>query len=797
MQKHPFVLTTMTPDITRHCTVSRICKHFRIFSIALALTIAACFFVLPLSAQPQQIQTLPPAYPQFRFGLFGAANQNWHVANFVALPETGPSIYRGVGFDYTGTKDSIITRQDTTRNTSVQVILPTFGITLESLFSPNFGVSARLSYAPHNVLFRKNELLFLGLSNPSSNTATLVETEVERKLDVSFSTIAFEPTFFFQIPIASTNLKTYLGFRVGYTIPGNYSQLFLLTQEGAEFLIPQPVGDSIIYIRTNKYDERSSTFTSRNPLALSALAGIGYEIPIEGLTLAGGMGRLSVQPEVFGMWGLNPVVQGLEWNLHQLRAGVSVFYRQDEIIQRFEERRQVDTIIVYQKRIRNPFMVGISTFSRDTTLTVESGKRVRTISETLRRVDTVFSTPPPRMDVDVTAVGVTEKGEEKKLVQLRLEEFVVQRYVPLLNYVFFDDQSSTLHERYVRLNSESTALFDVDKLYQKGTLDIYRNMLNIIGKRLRQFPDAVITITGCNAGVGAEDGNTSLSAARAETVRRYLLDAWNIAGNRIIMKARNLSEQASLPKTETDKIEENRRVEITSSVREVLDPILLSDTMRVSNPPTIRFSPTVKTDKRMAEWSLLAFSEGQDVKQFSSETATANDPEVTLGTVQENGLPTRIDWTPPKQGDGSLKLNGALEFTLSARDEGGKSGFAHGFLPVEKIVLPDKKIEQFSLVLFGFNKSEISEQNQRIIGFINSIIRPNSKITIAGYTDRTGDNAYNRTLSRQRASELARLIDQPLSKAQGFGEDTLIYDNSTPEGRFYCRTVNVSVETSK
>ncbi len=782
----------MTPDITRHSTVSRIHNSFRIFPIALTLTIAACFFSLPLFAQSQQIQTLPPAYPQFRFGLFGAANQNWHVANFVALPETGPAIFYGLGFG-SNKQDSIIKRDDTIRNTSTQAILPALGLTFESLLSPNIGISGRLSYTSHNIKFLAGEPMVLG----DSVTGKYYDAINIRTLDISLSSISLEPTLFFNIPIGSGFLKPYVGFHVGFVLPGAFSQFYQITIPELDFRTIVKAGDSTFRIDSKTANEEKDVFRSRSPLAFSALAGIGYEIPIEGLTLAGGMGRLSVQPEVFGMWGLNPVVQGLEWNLHQLRAGVSVFYRQDEMIQRFEERRQVDTIIVYQKRIRNPFMVGISTFSRDTTLTVENGKRVRTISETLRRVDTAFSTPPPRMDVDVTAVGVTEKGEEKKLVQLRLEEFVVQRYVPLLNYVFFDDQSSTLHERYVRISSDNTALFDVDKLYQKGTLDIYRNMLNIIGKRLRQFPDAVITITGCNTGIGAEDGNTALSAARAEAVRRYLLDAWNIAGNRIIMKARNLSEQASLPKTEPDKIEENRRVEITSSVREVLDPILLSDTMRVSNPPTIRFSPTVKTEKKMAEWSLLAFSEGQDVKQFSSETATANDPEVTLGTAQENGLPSRIDWTPPKQGDGSLKLSGALEFTLSARDEGGKSGFAHGFLPVEKIVLPDKKIEQFSLVLFGFNKSEISEQNQRIIGFINSIIRPNSKITIAGYTDRTGDNAYNRTLSRQRASELARLIDQPLSKAQGFGEDTLIYDNSTPEGRFYCRTVNVSVETSK
>ncbi len=767
----------MTHVYTRRTTQVLFAKRLqsRISILALILCSLSAF---SLFAQAQQIQPLPPAYPQIRFGLFGAANMNWHVANFTDL-----GIPKFVTTDtvWFTNPPTIVKRPDTLFFRSTQTILPTFGIALESVLSPTIGLSARLSYALHNTTFSVNEEQTGVLDDSTYLNTPYV---VHHSISAALSSLAFEPTIIFT-PF-TTGLKIYGGMRCGLFVTRSYDQkLQFFDKNGAT-------------LSDGSIDRLNKNITLTNAqFNFSALAGIGYEIPIEGLTLAGGMGRLSVQPEVFGMWGLNPVVQGLEWNLHQLRAGVSVFYRQEEMIQRFQENRRVDTIIVYQKRIRNPFMVGISKFTRDTVMTVEDGKRVRTVSETLRRVDTAFSTPPPRMDVDVTAVGVTEKGEEKKLVQLRLEEFVVQRYVPLLNYVFFDDQSSTLHDRYVRLSSDNTALFDVDKLYQKGTLDIYRNMLNIIGKRLRQFPDAVITITGCNTGVGAEDGNTALSAARAEAVRRYLLDAWNIAGNRIIMKARNLSEQASLPKTEPDKIEENRRVEITSSVREVLDPILLSDTMRVSNPPTIRFTPSIKTEKPVAEWSLLAFSEGQDMKQFSSEDSSKTDAEVVLGAPQANALPSRIDWTPPKQGDGSLKLHGALEFTLSARDADGKSGFAHGFLPVEKIVLPDKKIEQFSLVLFGFNKSDISEQNQRIINFISSIIRPNSKITIAGYTDRTGDSAYNRTLSRQRAAELARLIDQPLSKAQGFGEDTLIYDNSTPEGRFYCRTVNVSVETSK
>ena len=788
----------MTPDTTTSSTRVRPLRLLTFRSLAVFTISFLCAFALPIFGQSQQNQPLPPLYPQFRFGLFGAGNLNWNAANFNALPEAGQNATDIIG-GYTGAglSSSYTGRNDTIRYGSNQTILPALGLVFESLLTPTFGISARLSYTPHSARFRAYEPATVGDTTLGSKYIYYLDSAFERVLDVSFSSLAFEPTAFFNIPIGSGFLKTYIGVRAGLVLFGSFNKFIRTNVDELWFKQIVKVGDSTFSIDSKTIDNESGSFRSANPLALSALAGIGYEIPISGLSLAGGVGRLSVQPEIFGTWGLNPVVSGLEWNLHQLRAGVAVFYREEEEILRFEEHRQVDTILVYQKRIRNPFMVGISFFRRDTVVSVENGKRVRTVTETLRRIDTAFSTPPPRMDVEISAVGVTEKGEEKKLVQLRLEEFVVQRYVPLLNYIFFDNESSLLHERYARLTTEESALFDVDKLYQAGTLDIYRTILNIIGKRMRQYPDAVLTLTGCTSGIGAEDGNTALAAARAETVRRYLLDVWNIGANRLIMKARNLSEQASMPKTEPDKIEENRRVEIVSSVREVLDPILLSDTMRVSNPPTIRFTPYVKSEKPVTEWSLLAFSDGQDVKEFSSADSGAAANTVTAGAETATSLPKRIDWTPPKQGENSLKLNGALEFTLSARDGNGKSGFAHGFLPVEKVILPDKRIEQFSLVLFGFNKSEISEQNQRIIKFINSIIQPNSKVSIGGYTDRTGDNAYNRTLSRQRAVELARLIDQPLSKAQGFGEDTLIYDNTTPEGRFYCRTVNVSVETTK
>jgi outer membrane protein OmpA-like peptidoglycan-associated protein len=713
----------------------------------------------PAQMSEEEIARLAPVFPLLRFGVFGAANWSFHVADFPALPSVPVRL-----IDFT---------PDVLSFGSALALTPAFGAALEYAFSPFIGFSARLGYASHPALFQNADSY--PLINPLTGEESLLTSTVS--LRTGLSSLALEPSLFVS-PFANLGLKIYAGARVGYLLTRDFTQSERLSSNDPTF----ETGAGERNFREGKIP-RASDF------ALGAMAGVGYEIPIEGVKFADGMGRLSVQPEVFGVFGLNPVVEGLSWNIHQIRAGVSLFYRQEEMLYRFEERREVDTIIVRRKQIRIPFMVGISTFSRDTIFTAEDGKRVRTITETLRRVDTAFAPPPPVMDVDITAAGVNEKGEQKNLVQMRVEEFIVQRYVPLLNYIFFDEASSDLPPRYSRLNPQTASVFDIDRLYQQGTLDIYRHALNIVGKRMRQYPDAVLTLTGCNADLGAEAGNVALSAARAESVRQYLVETWNIAGNRIILKARNLSEDASLPKTDADKTEENRRVEIASTVKEILDPILLSDTMRVSNPPTIRFFPKIDTKEPVRHWTLTAFSGNKDFVTFSSSAGAT--------TSEGKDLPERIDWTPPQQGEGSLDIDAALEFTLNARDAEGKSGFAHGFIPVQKIVLPDKKIEQFSLVLFGFNKAQITEQHQRMINVIKSVVRPNSKVAISGYTDRTGDSAYNKTLSRQRAAELARLLDQPLSKAQGYGEDTLLYDNDTPEGRFYCRTVNVSVETSK
>src|SRR3972149_217954 len=92
------------------------------------------------------------------------------------------------------------------------------------------------------------------------------------------------------------------------------------------------------------------------------------------------------------------------------------------------------------------------------------------------------------------------------------------------------------------------------------------------------FPFAKITIIGCNSDLGKERANRTLSKQRADAVADYFVNVWNIRPSRIEIKYQNLPNNFS-NKTREDGIEENRRVEITSNTWEILEPVIVEDTL--------------------------------------------------------------------------------------------------------------------------------------------------------------------------------------------------------------------------
>ena len=75
---------------------------------------------------------------------------------------------------------------------------------------------------------------------------------------------------------------------------------------------------------------------------------------------------------------------------------------------------------------------------------------------------------------------------------------------------------------------------------------------------------------------------------------------------------------------------------------------------------------------------------------------------------------------------------------------------------------------------------------------------PEMRIKIIGHTDSVGSDSYNQKLSFNRAKSVIRYLQSKgIAKdrmvPEGFGEKYPIDTNSTPEGRFHNRRVEIEV----
>lgn len=378
-----------------------------------------------------------------------------------------------------------------------------------------------------------------------------------------------------------------------------------------------------------------------------------------------------------------------------------------------------------------------------------------------------------------------EGDVERPIATVRVEEFISSEMRPLLNYVFFDEDRAELPERYMRLTPVQTGDFSNATLMPLDNLATYHHVLNIIGQRMREHPEATLRLLGTNSDEGAELGDTELSRRRAETVRDYFMRTWGIAAERLKLEARNIPEKPSNI-GELDGIQENRRVEIYSSIPEILDPVVIDDTLRTVDPPRIRFRPDVTSDAGVSQWSLTAQQDDRVLKSFD-------------GNLE---VPAYLDWNVQQEKATIPRTTSPLRYALKVTDAAAQNVTAEQSLPVEQITvqrkrrerLGDKEIDRYNLILFDFNSEELGARNLRIVGMIKPRISPTSTTTITGFTDRIGEVRVNQPLSEGRAQSAARALGIPPANATGRGESDM-YTNDLPEGRFYCRTVTILVET--
>ncbi|MEO6981139.1 MAG: OmpA family protein [Mucilaginibacter sp.] len=405
--------------------------------------------------------------------------------------------------------------------------------------------------------------------------------------------------------------------------------------------------------------------------------------------------------------------------------------------------------------------------------------------------------PPAEVAVNVPAVReVTFTVREPKAVPLKRQ---VSETMPLLNTVFFDEGSVSIPSRYVALTSGEAANFTEVSLQNESNqnmtgrsarqLNVYHNILNILGDRLRANPAATITLSGASFS-GKTDGK-----AFAESVKQYLVTVFGIDGARITTLTRSKPAHPSEQPGGTKELAllhiEDTRVDISSASPELLvevgggmmKPVQIIATQVDPMDSHVIFNVD-GAKELLTSWSINVTDSQGMVQHYGPYTS---DLESVPGATILGNSPT---------GDYKVTL---LETT--------KAGALLQKESTVHLVKQDGDVPKglrYSII-FNFDKAQtIESYNKFLTEVVTPLISDGSTVIIHGHTDIIGTDDYNQKLSDSRAKQTQHVIEQALKasgknsvvfETLGFGENDSHspFDNNLPEERFYNRTVIIDI----
>ncbi|OYT14671.1 MAG: hypothetical protein B7C24_17120 [Bacteroidetes bacterium 4572_77] len=696
-----------------------------------------------------------------KLGLYGGYNYNIHTADFYKLkniPNCCKKFENGYGSGYN------------------------FGVLFEYKLSDKFALGLRF-----------NAILLDGTLTASDTTRVILNDgpttgKFEHSMTGEFFSIAGEPTLNYN-PFGGLYFS--IGGRFGTNIMASFDQKEQLTEPNERGTFADADGN-------NTHQQTRNEFSGDIPkeelqlFQTQVLARISYELPLNKKA------SVLIVPELAYYFPLTENVNNTNWKTAPICIGLAIKFvpqpkkpkpKPIEKIEILNLEWDIDTVKIEVENIdRDTIIEGMAMFIDEI---IESTETEIIKTEYYKRTDTLkYPAPKYEIDLDISAVGLDKNHRELKNMNVVIEEFIYNRLDPLLNYIFFEENSTIIPERYVLLDSGEVTAFKFDDLFEVNTLDIYYNILNIVGYRMRQYPAAKLTITGCNAGVLTEKDHIAISEHRAKAVLGYLINIWGIDENRLILKIQNLPTQSSAPINHVLTMQENRRVEIESDNKKILEPVYMKRITRTATPPIAKFKLKARADAGIAKWEMLAthgnYDEVRFIKQDSCE------------------MPKEIYWDFAKNQKTIPNENMPVKYYLSVTDSMGNTKQSEiKEIPIKLITIKEKmlqeidnyKVEKFSLILFGFNTAQISDANRELLDFISKQITEDSEVEIKGYTDITGAGAYNQDLSIRRATSAKEALGLEHATVLGISEEELMYDNQYPEGRFYCRTVVITIKT--
>jgi outer membrane protein OmpA-like peptidoglycan-associated protein len=476
--------------------------------------------------------------------------------------------------------------------------------------------------------------------------------------------------------------------------------------------------------------EQSGEIQRTSTLMLGTVAGLSYDLALNSTK------TLLLVPEISVQYNLNSFIQTDSWKATTVWAGISALYN-------FRSEPYVPpppapppAIAIVQKK-----------------------------------------PDPPKTTIKLFALESLDPSKEPKEIKvIPITQEVTRTLLPLLPYIFFDEGSETLPRRYTKSSSE----------YSNTAIDKYEKILNLLSKRLKENPTATISLKGCENSDEFTLNKGKLAKKRAESIRDILVSSYGIDSKRISIVENSVPSKKSNENTKEGSLE-NSRVELYSTNSSILAPIEIADTVSKSTFSGFKVDPVITSEDSDVQWSVKTET---NEKQISSEQ----------GKIPTT--PTTVPFT--KDIISNISKASSLKITVNGEDSYNQTFESVLEIPIEKkFVLKQNEQtltttnitkEVYNLLLFDFNSSQLTDEQKKSLSIIKDRISPRSKVVIKGYTDKSGSEEVNKTLSLNRAKTVANVLGVgDRAEILGVGSSESLFPNEIPEGRFYSRTVVVEI----
>jgi outer membrane protein OmpA-like peptidoglycan-associated protein len=367
---------------------------------------------------------------------------------------------------------------------------------------------------------------------------------------------------------------------------------------------------------------------------------------------------------------------------------------------------------------------------------------------------------------------------------------------PIRNYIFFDAGSTEIPARYKRVTSgdsfredqlikpsAETGGTDAVQVRSRRQMEVYYQVINVFGDRLRRNPNASIKLTG------SANGDVAAGKKMAENVKDYLVTTFGIDAKQISTQGAAMpthkSGTGSSQGEDRKMIDaENYRVEIEGTPDDLLQPVKITSVQEEPVDNDIVFTVPPRDD--IAYWNVIITERGgqpQTYGPYRNVSMARIDSKSLLGGKREARYMAKVTAT--------TKSNQTVE---SPEKE-------------FRLVRADGDEEQTGTrysILFEFDDSKTVQTYESFLANTVAPAIPNgASVIIHGHTDITGDPDYNAKLSQRRSDEAQKILTRELTKAgkvvtfdtYGFGEDERRspFNNTLPEQRYYNRTVVIEV----